>query len=141
MARFNFSIGAFSFLSLEGVPGVYAKQLELLALPYKDGESTRELGLHSEPFVLRSLADVASEAAAVATVNGYVGYIGNGTRALIYRSVTFTNDSVTPLYVDVLDVRRGPIVPAHKMVGGLVLATGASGVVFQADWTLRVVPA
>lgn len=140
MARHTFSIGDFDFLSLSGLPGVYAKKMEVLSLPYEDGESTRELGKHSDPFVLRSLADTSSEAAAIALVNAYCGYIGAGTRELVYRSTNFHEDPITELYVDVLDVQRGPIVPAHKMVGGLVLATGASGVVFSADWTLRMVP-
>lgn len=140
MARHTFSIGDFDFLSLEGVPGTYGKKMEILSLPYEDGESTRELGKHSEPFVLRSMADTSSEAAAIALVNAYAGYVGAGTRELVYRSSPFHTDPITELYVDILDVQRGPIVPAHKMVGGLVLATGASGVVFFANWTLRMVP-
>jgi hypothetical protein len=136
MAGLTHSIGSHTFLSLEGSPGVYRTKVELLSLPYKDGESQRSMGRHNEPFTLQSCVDLSSYTAARNKLDDYALLIGAGVQTLVWRSVNFTSGLTTAMEVFVLDVQQDRIVVANNVVGGLNVSTGSNGVMLYANWTL-----
>ena len=140
MAGLTHSIGSFTFLSLEGQVGMRNKRLEVLSLPYANGESLRSTGTHSDIFRLQSCVDRGTYTIGLNLLDSYAAYIGGGPKAFVWRSVDY-GTLTTPLDVEVLGVSMSRIVVANGVVGGLSVSAGANGVMVYADWELRLVPA
>jgi hypothetical protein len=140
MAGFTFSIGSYTFLSLSGEIQPYRQELDVMNLPYRDGDCLRRRGQHGRPFTLQSCVDLSSETAALDKFEEYRAYIGAGVQTLTYRSVDMSSALTNDYKVHVLDVASCRIVKAKNMVGGLNVSDGSAGVMLYADWTMLLVP-
>lgn len=136
MAGLTFTIGTHSFLSLDGEPGLLKTVVEVMTLPYYDGEAVRSMGIHSEPFTMTSCVDLADYVAAENKLYEYAALIGQSPVQFEWRSVSFSALAL----VQVLDVRASKKIPAGSLVGGLNLSNGSDGCMLYADWLLRLVP-
>lgn len=125
MARKEYKIGNFDFLTIDGVP---MPPQELLALDQRhgvDGTEITRLGKKGEPFQLQTTRDYATYGTCFEFLKNYLDMIGDGPKDLLLAD---QDVSAFGYRVNVLKVRSIRITRVAASVGGLVAGPPAEGV-------------
>lgn len=120
------SIGASTFIDLQGRLQPRSEQLEVLSRKGKDEVALRLTATKGRPVKLRSINYVASFAAAKTAIETYIGYKDGTKRTITQHSVSFGSFQV----IDVIEVVAKAVTSVQ---GGLA---GGEEVYHVCEWTV-----
>lgn len=123
----NSAIGPFNFIAMSKPPEGPNQRLALETRAGVNGTSVWKIGDGGQPFQIRTTADAANFAAAVALFRSYEAAIGTGPVGLIFGGVGMN------YLVAILDVSPDDVAATAIGVGGLL---GSSNAIVRATWKL-----
>lgn len=128
-------IGAYQLRNWIGAPPKSIQQsVEVIEYPGSDYEAIRTTGLRSGAFLMRSVVDCASIAAARSRLGDYQAFVGSDPVQLIWNSLDF----------DTLDLRvavlRAELVSIERKVIICGALTPNNTVDLVVDWALLLTP-
>lgn len=136
----TYSLGSFDFITLEslsgagGAPQLMQTNVEPVQRAGVSDTAFVDLGTKGDVLVMRSVVDVADEAAAHTLIAAYRAVVGTQKLAMVWRDTDYETTHDTKFVC--LRITDDQLQVGVTVVGGLNVTNGGTGVLVRALWHL-----